>query len=336
MTTTPLDVTAEVTSDATSGATEVVRSALLASLDQRYRCLRLPAPRARRAALAASLDRHGQRHPLLVTDGVGRDRLVLLDGFKRAELLIERGVLRALVRVESLDTPTSLAMIIAANVRGRGPTELEEAWVIDALRREHGLTQEQVGALLSRHKSWVCRREKLITQLERAVQDDVRIGIVSATTAREIARLPRGNQAAVAQAIARHGLSSREAGRLVGVLLCVSPERRRDVLADPAPHIAAAAAEGDGLPRPDPRLGATGNRVRQQLLRLQSAANRLGELFLERPPASYVGQPRRVLGGLAGPIVARTRRVLEQVTELVDATDDSEATSAACEVAHAR
>ncbi len=63
--------------------------------------------------------------------------------------------------------------------------------MVRGLCREMKLTQVQVAELLGRHKSWVCRRLALAERLAEPVQDDMRLGLVNATVARELARLPR-------------------------------------------------------------------------------------------------------------------------------------------------
>src|SRR5216110_2888495 len=49
-------------------------------------------------------------------------------------------------------------------------SELEEAWIVQALVREDGLSQSEVAELLGRHQSWVCRRLALLEKLCADVQ----------------------------------------------------------------------------------------------------------------------------------------------------------------------
>lgn len=278
-----------------------------ATLDRRYRALRLPCPAQRRTALRGALERQGQRQPVLATDGVEPGRLVLVDGFKRVELLAELGA-AVLVSVVTLDAPSALGLLVAANAGRSDLSKLEEAWVIDALQREHGLDQAAVAALLGWHASTVSRRLQLLTTLERQVQDDVRLGLVSAAAARELARLPRGNQAAVARAVVTHGLTSRQVGRLVTVLRSVDAQERRSVLDDPLAHLPPANGPRAERARSDPRLGEQANRVRLELLRLQSATNRLDELCLERRALS--ARDLAALSELAALVLPRAASIL--------------------------
>lgn len=289
-----------------------VRTEAVSALDQRFRVLRLPCPPPRRAALRASLERHGQQQPALASDGVEKDRLVLIDGFKRVEVLGELGG-QVLVAVATLDAPSSLGMLLSANAGRSGPSGIEEAWVLDVMHRELGLDQTAIAAVVGRHKSWVSRRLQLLSALERQVQDDVRLGLVCASTARELARLPRGNQAAVARAATTHGLSSRQVGRLATVLKRVDPRERRAVLEDPLAHLPRAPSRAE--PRGDPRLSEHANRLRQELLRLQSATNRLEELCLEG--RALTPQDQSLLAALASPVLPRVTTILATVQELL-------------------
>lgn len=291
-----------------------MRTEAAAALDQRYRAFRLPCPPQRRAALRALLERHGQQSPVLASDGVAEGHLVLIDGFKRVELLAEQGA-PVRVAVATLDAPSSLGLLLAANASRCGLSHLEEAWVFDALQRDHGFDQPAIAALVGRHKSSVCRRLQLLTALERQVQDDVRLGLISASAARELARLPRGNQAAVARSATKNDLSSRQVGRLVTVLKRVDPAERRAVLDDPLAYLAQPARTE---PRADPRLTEQGNRLRQELLRLQGATNRLDELCLD--PRALSPQDLGLLSDLASSVLSRAATLLPRVQDVLVAT----------------
>ena len=70
-----------------------------------------------------------------------------------------------------------------------------------SLYRDDRLTQPQIAQLLGRDKSWVCRRLVLAEGLADGVEASVRLGLLSATAARDVARLPRGNQEACAPSV---------------------------------------------------------------------------------------------------------------------------------------
>jgi hypothetical protein len=110
---------------------------------------------------------------------------------------------------------------------------MEEALVLQSLYREDGLTQIEIAALLGRDKSWVSRRIALIERLSEEVQEDIRLGLISVITGRELAKLPRGNQREVADTILKRRYSTREAAKLIGHLLCRPRWEYSAILAGP-------------------------------------------------------------------------------------------------------
>ena len=66
--------------------------------------------------------------------------------------------------------------------------------MIRSLQCEDGLSQVEIAVLLGRHKSWVCRHLSLVERLCDGVMDHLKLGLINTTTARELARLPGGNQ----------------------------------------------------------------------------------------------------------------------------------------------
>ncbi len=95
---------------------------------------------------------------------------------------------------------------------------MEEAWIVHALVREDGLSQIEAAELLGRHKSWVCRRLALIEKLAEEAKEDLRLGLVSPTTARQLVQLPAGNQVELLATARREALTGLEVRGLVDLL----------------------------------------------------------------------------------------------------------------------
>ena len=129
----------------------LVRPVSLDGLGQRYRRYRLADPPAEEA-MAGSLRRWGQLSPVVAC--VREEKLELLDGFKRWAAARQVGVLTSLsVRVLQVDERTAKAAILGLNRGQHGVRELEEAWIVQALVRDDGLTQVETAHLLGQHKS---------------------------------------------------------------------------------------------------------------------------------------------------------------------------------------
>jgi ParB-like chromosome segregation protein Spo0J len=283
-------------------------SVRLDELGDQFRRYRLRVPQAVQA-MAQSLRRWGQCAPLVAT--LREETPQVLDGFTRWEAARQvRGMTTLSVRLVELDDRHAKAAIYGLNQTGRRPHELEEAWIVQALVREDGLSQLEAAALLGRHKSWVCRRLALLEKLSADVRQDLEVGLLTPTAAREIARLPAGNQGEALALARREALSGAELGGVVRLLLgAVTAEQKQFVLTRPREALGqAGAAPREGW---DPRLSARGNRVSKQLAVL---LDRLAwaENFLEcRGWTSLMASDRLVLG----PVFARLARDARCVAE---------------------
>jgi ParB/RepB/Spo0J family partition protein len=284
----------------------------ITELDQRYASLRLAAPEEL-ARVRASVERMGVLSPVLVATGVEPPRIVVVDGFKRVRIATDRGDAVVWVRRAALDAAAAKVAMIAANAGHSGLSDLEEAWIVRSLCREHKMTQVEVGKALRRDKSWVSRRLMLAERLEAALQDDIRLGLLSPTVARELARLPRGNQLRMAATIQAHELTSKQAHRVVTELMrTADPAARDEVLADPLRYL--TTIELPATSADDPRLGKGGNDVRKSLLAVEGASERLVRTVLRHAPSGLVGDDARVLA----PLVARSLRGSHEATTVLE------------------
>lgn len=291
-----------------------IEAVALERLDLRLERLRLGSP-ARESRVRRQVER-GLYLPVLASDRVAPEALVLVDGFKRVRGALALGVREVSVQVVGLDAVAAAAAILASNCGACGLTQVEEALIVQELQRQHGLTQTEIAARLDRHKTWVCRRVQLLERLHSDVLSDVRVGLVTPAVAREMVRLPRGNQPSAARAAHEHRLTSREAGRLVDVLRATPVEERPAVLADPRAHLPAAVEKND-LQRRDPRLGVAGNWLLFQLLRMESAATQICTAGRERPVSTLAPAEQEVLAVVAAGAIQATKRAQALVSVLL-------------------
>ncbi len=207
-------------------------------LGERLGALRLCDPTSL-ARVQQSLVRHGQLSAVAVFVPEG-DRVEIVDGFKRLRAARALGWPELRARVIAIDSVAAKIAIDTLHERS-GLTDLEQAWLVRSLYRDDGLRQPEIGRLLGRHKSWVCRRLLLAETLDEAVQADVRLGLLSATAATTLAQLPRCNQQGAADAVTRTGMTSRQAALFVAELLACEHDDAR------------AALVRERLARPPPR-----------------------------------------------------------------------------------
>lgn len=253
--------------------------------------VRLCPPEAQRE-MRQSLAKLGQLTPVQVYREGGK--LELIDGFKRLHAARAMSWPKLRAEVQQVDAAGAKVQLWRCNA-GAGLSEIEEAWLVRALYRDDKLTQPQIGQLLVRHKSWVCRRLMLAESLTDGVTADVRLGLLSATAAAELSRLQRCNQDEAAQAATRRGLTSRQVVRLVDGLLGAPGEPERKELLEVAGTTEAGGptgGTGGGARRRTP-----GEHLAADAFAMKRLSVRLHARLLERSLAS--------LGAEAAAIAAR-------------------------------
>ena len=269
-----------------------VRVLPLEQIGEHYRRYRLASPEAEEE-MFRSMRRWGQLTPIAVWMREGQAEV--LDGFKRLSAARRTVGLKCLTakRLE-VDERRAKAAIYGLNKVGNRLAELEEAWIVFALVREDGLSQVEVAGLLGHHKSWVHRRLALLERLCDQGRDDLQLGLLSVTAARQLVRLPPGNQPEVLGVCRRERLSTRELTGTVDLLLASATRQKEEyILADP--RRALQQAQGYAVPSWDPRLSAVGNRASKQLGALLDGLSRMENWLRHRGRADLTACDRSVL-----------------------------------------
>ncbi len=288
--------------------TELIEIAL-ADLGEHFARYRLRSPVAERV-LEASLRRYGQMSPVVVFRW--QERYELVDGFKRlAAARTVRELSSLWARVIVCDERSAKAAIYGLNRASGKTSELEEAWIVHALVREDGLAQVEVAELLGRHKSWVCRRLALIEKLEEAAKEDLTVGLLSPTCARQLVRLPPGNQEALLAVIRREALTVADVAGVVDLLLRAPSSTLQQHILD-TPREALLQAEGRTLPSRDPRLSGFGNQVWKRLGVLLELLVRMETWLTHEGRAAVTPQDHAILA----PRFARLAREATSVAAL--------------------
>lgn len=250
-----------------SGVEGVVAQPLaaLATTLGRARC---PQP-ARIERMKQSLSTHGQLTPIVVVTRDGT--LELLDGFKRhaAARMLGWPTLRA--TVATFDETAQWAAMLLLN---RGPssmTTLEEALVLRELVGT-GLTQIEIAALCSRHKTWVSRRVGLVGRLHPELVEAMKLGLLHPGSARRLLSLPPGNQLQMAAVVQSARLGPQDTERLVSLWhRTKDPAARRVLLSEPRTSLSKHHPETRRPPL-DPRLSPEGQHLARALHRFEAAA----------------------------------------------------------------
>jgi len=268
-------------------------------LGEALSAVRLCSPQAQHE-MQLSLARLGQLTPVQVYRA--DDGLEVFDGFKRVRAARELAWPTVRAEEHALDAAAAKVRLWRCNA-GVGLSELEEAWLVRSLYRADRLSQPQIAILLHRHKSWVCRRLALAEDLSDELTASVRLGLLSATAARELVRLPRGNQDAVGQVVARQGLTTRQIARLVESLLA-APEEEWGALLEQVSHAPLARPERKAATR------TPGEQLVCDAWAMKRLATRMQARLLERSLES-LGEP---VCSVAGRELTELRGVLVSLT----------------------
>lgn len=242
-----------------------LRAVPLLQLGERYRRYRLADVQAEQA-MVQSLRRWGQLAPVVVCRR--GEQWEVVDGFKRlaAARLLGWPTLQ-LRRLEVEDERTVKAALYGLNRLGRHLQELEEAWLVQALVREDGLTQSEAAELLGRHKSWACRRLAMLEKLSRDVRSELEVGVLSPSLARQLLRLPTGNQAEVLHMARREALTVPEVQGVIDLYLSAAGTTQQAFLLE-QPREALRRAQARPVWQYDPKLSRAGNQAARQAGRL--------------------------------------------------------------------
>jgi ParB/RepB/Spo0J family partition protein len=204
-------------------------------LDLRYERLRLRREEAEQRLLG-SLAAQGQQVPIVVValaEQPGRFRVI--DGLSRLRALVRLG--QDTIWATAWDLPELEALLLSRGLRAAPQTALEQGWLVAELSESFHLDGEQLARRLARSASWVSRRLALVRVLPESVQQAVRCGHIAAHAAmRHLVPLARAKPAQcieVAEAAARHRLTSRETGELVRLFCRADRLDRPRLLADP-------------------------------------------------------------------------------------------------------
>jgi ParB-like chromosome segregation protein Spo0J len=261
---------------------------------------------ARIERMKQSLAAYGQLTPLVAVPRP--EGVELVDGFKRLAAATAMGWATIVVAVTPLDETGQWATMLLLN---RGPssmTTLEEGLVLRELAKM-GLTQAEIAALCSRHKSWVSRRIGLVERLHPELVESMKLGMLHPGSARRLLSLPPGNQLEMAAVVQSAILGPRDTELLVSLWhRTKEPAARRALLSEPRASLSKHHPE-TRRPPVDPRLSPEGQRLGRCLHRLDAIATEASR----RLQAPLSSKDREILGKV---LRAASRAACRLATEL--------------------
>lgn len=173
------------------------------------------------ASLADSIRQNGILQPIVVRKrGAGYQ---IVAGERRYQAARRAGLERVPVVVREVTDDELLQLALIENLQRQDLDPLEEAMGYQTLISQHGLTQAQLGQIVSKSRSAVSNALRLL-DLPEEVQDLVRSGALSAGHARAILAVETDEgRIALARKVVEEGLSVRQT-EILGPLFSVKED----------------------------------------------------------------------------------------------------------------
>jgi ParB family chromosome partitioning protein len=209
-------------------------------------------------SMEQSFSRFHQLSPIVVREAKGQYQII--DGFKRyhAALNLDWSGLSATVIQTTVKAAT--AMMITYNKNNNSLNDYEEAMILLSLKQNHNMQQDDIAKLVGFSVSWVSRRLALVEKLEPSVKDELKLGVITSTQARDISKLPRGNQVEITKCIVDNGLTSRQTAVVVDEFLKHKDrEKQKYIINHPLEILEKSKTSVDD--DYDSRLSAAGNKL---------------------------------------------------------------------------
>jgi ParB family transcriptional regulator, chromosome partitioning protein len=244
----------------------------LHQLTLRYEHLRKRHPLQERNLLT-SLAEIGQQLPVVVV--AAADGFVLIDGYKRLRALQRLG--HDTVQVIQWQVAEVDALLLERGLRRGSEDIFDQAWLLAELRERFGWSLEEIGRSFEHGKSWVSSRLALIKILPQQIQEQVRLGQLSAHAAMKyLVPFARANAQAAQQlatAITPIKPTSREVGLLYEGWNKGTQKTRELILTSPHIYLKAQEAQEPAPPSVTEQflkdLGALGGIARRAYRTLQ-------------------------------------------------------------------
>lgn len=244
----------------------------LHQLTLRYEHLRKRHPLQERTLLT-SLAEIGQQVPMVVI--AEAERFVLIDGYKRVRALKRLG--RDTARATSWQVEEADALLLERGLRRGSEDALDQAWLLAELQERFGWSVEELAHSFEHSKSWVSERLGLIQTLPTSIQEQVRVGCLSAHAAMKylvpLARTDAQAAQQLAAAIAPLKPTSRQVGALYQGWRSGTARTRELILASPQIYLQAQSSQAPAPPSATQRflqdLGALSGVARRAYRTLQ-------------------------------------------------------------------
>jgi ParB/RepB/Spo0J family partition protein len=195
-------------------------------IDRRYESYRMRSE-GREKQLLSSILAKGIEEPLCgVQTSPAVSSVLLLDGFKRLRCA-QKLKINHLPFISLGEDEATAILSFLRNCNSKSLTMLEQAKLVDELKRVHGLSVTQIAKRLERSQAWVCTRISVLSEMSDKVMREIFSGRFPAYsffyTLRQFRRLngvPKKELDDFVGAVSGHGCSTRDIESLAKGYFC--------------------------------------------------------------------------------------------------------------------
>jgi len=257
---------------------------------------------------------HGQLQPVVARAYEGVYQII--DGRKRFYAAEDLMMETLECRVLEIDLQQAKVLLLSYNRSGQSMEVWEEAMVLKDLMEIHDMDQSRLARLTGYSRSWVSRRLALIEKLDESVCSEIKMGTLTSSHARALIRLPRGNQGAVARAIANFNLSSRQSDTLVEAFLKAKNEDQQQYILAHPEHVLNRGYSDTQQEPYDVRLCSYGNDLMQSMMHMLRSVHILGSRLNDQRMGVLSQSERVIITPLFGKVTERLSKLSRVITEI--------------------
>ena len=266
---------------------------------------------AKISQMQKSLSSHGQLQPVIVRMHAGRFQII--DGFKRyyaSKNLVYKTLQCLCVQV---DVAQAKVLLLSYNRSHQTMEAWEQAMVLHDLHTTHKYDLQGLCTLTGYSRSWVSRRLSMTEKLDGDVCQQIKMGSLTSSHARELMRLPRGNQASVSGVIITQGLSSRQSALLISAFIRArNAAAQQYVLDNPFEVLRKQSLDEHDVY--EPRLSGHGNELLKTARYLKKSLDIMTSRLHDHKTKHLQGSEKRILFDL----FYRIGKSCEHVKGLID------------------
>ncbi|MGA1762365.1 MAG: ParB/RepB/Spo0J family partition protein [Gammaproteobacteria bacterium] len=158
--------------------------------------------------LAESINKHGVLSPIIVRES-SADRFEIIAGERRFRAASQNGLKTIPCLIDNAENQTSLEIALIENLQRENLNPIEEAKGFDRLKREFGLTQEEISGVTGKARSTIANSIRILS-LPEEVKQMIAEGLIEKGHAKILASLESDEAIKKAKEIVQKSLSVKD------------------------------------------------------------------------------------------------------------------------------